>query len=77
MESMSYLKWWLDHSKPGCEIVYHRGENLFVYNPKTGLAEKVDMARAMMQLYQQGAVTLTQRKLSKEPVVFEYVATRR
>jgi hypothetical protein len=77
MESMAYLKWWLDYSKPGDEIIYHKGDNLYIYNESTGLVEKREMARAMLQLYNQGAVTLTQRKISDEPAVFEYIAKRR
>ena len=62
------LKWWLDSSSPGDSTIYHTGKSFF------DEAARPPIAKAFWQLAEQGAVLLTQRRVSPER--YEYIATR-
>ena len=65
---LKQIKQWLDGANRGTSLVYHRGPSFFNEDDKPAVA------KAFWQLYEQGAVLLTQRRV--EEGVYEYIATR-
>lgn len=69
MNSVGQVRWWVENAKPGQSIVYHSGPSFFSED------QKPTVCKAFWQLYEQGAVSLTQRKIGHAE--YEYIATRR